>query len=58
MKLALQITSWFSLAIGVLALIDGFATSSTDVNSGYTIAGGLMFAIQGLLPLIYIHGRK
>lgn len=58
MRLTLQITSWFSLVLGLIALAEGFAASSTDVNSGYTIAGGLLFGIEGLLALIYVHQEK
>lgn len=47
MKTALQITSWFAIVIGVLALIG----SEGDT---YTIIGALLFFCQGLFALIYI----
>lgn len=55
MKLAVQITSWFSLLIGVIAFVEGLATTSTDPNGVYSIIGGLMFGVEGLLAILYVH---
>lgn len=51
MKSALQITSWFAVVIGVLALLG-------SEGDPYTLLGAVLFAVQGTLALIYISKKE
>ena len=53
MKTTLKIISIIALVIGGLAILDGIGKPD-----GYVIIGGLLFAGQGILALIYIGQRK
>lgn len=56
MKLALQIFSWVAVVIGVLALIGGLSEiTTTPEDAYYGMTGGVLFTVQGILALIYIH---
>lgn len=58
MKLALQIMSWTSLVIGILALINGLIETGQQVTgAGDSIVGGLLFGVEGLLALMYVHAQ-
>jgi hypothetical protein len=58
MKLALQITSWVAVVVGVLAIISGLSEiSSYPTDAYYSLLGGVMFGGQGLLALIYINEK-
>lgn len=55
MKLTLQISSWFSLIIGVVAVLGGFAAINNDpANAANELLGGLLFGTEGLLALLYV----
>lgn len=59
MRIALQIFSWFSVVLGFLATIQGFAEMSEFVpDAGYSIFGGLLFLTEGILALVYIEDTK
>lgn len=61
MKTALQVTSWIAVVIGVLAIFGGFGTTVEGVFAivdPYALFGGLLFASQGVLSLIYIAHKE
>jgi hypothetical protein len=51
MRLALQITSWIAIVIGVFALIG-------SEGEPYTLIGAMFFLVQGTLSLIYINQKE
>ncbi len=55
MKLGLQIFSWVAVVIGALGFIDGLTLLSSDpTNAYYSLVGGLLFGIEGVLALMYV----
>jgi hypothetical protein len=56
MGLALTITSWVAVVLGVLAVLGGFFNLATlPTTAYYDFAGGVMFAGEGILALVYIN---
>jgi hypothetical protein len=59
MRTAVQIFSWVSIVIGVLAILGGFAPDpATGQIDPYAFLGGGLFLIQGLLTIIYLSQNK
>ena len=59
MKLAVQIFSWISIVIGLLAILGGFAPDPTTGQlDPYAFLGGGLFFTQGLLTVIYLSQEK
>lgn len=59
MKLALTITSWVAVMIGVLAILGGFGNlAAAPTTAYYDFIGGGMFAGEGILALAYISDRE
>ena len=59
MKLTLQITSWVSVVIGVLAFIGGLGElAATPTAAYYSFMGGAMFAGQAIVALAYINYKE
>lgn len=58
MRLAVQIFSWISIVIGVLAVLGGFQPLPDGTYDPYAFLGGGLFFTQGLLTLIYLSQHK
>jgi len=54
MKKALQIVSWFAIVLGGIAILGGFSEPTAE-DASYSFIGGLMYAGQGLLAILYIN---
>jgi hypothetical protein len=57
MKLILTITSILAIIIGFSAIIESLPSEEYYANTA-GIVGGVMFMVQGILPLIYINIKK
>jgi glucose dehydrogenase len=57
MKTLLTVTSIFAIIIGLFAIIGSVPAEGYEGDS-YGMIGGIMFTVQGILPLIYINTRK
>lgn len=55
MKIALQISSWVAVALGVLAIL---GSAEGGVDAGYSFVGGVFFLTQGVLALVYISQKE
>lgn len=54
MRETLKVVSWIAIVIGSLTILDGLPTAEYYADV-YAIVGGLMFAGQGILALVYIN---
>lgn len=55
MKLGLQTFSWVAVVLGVLAVIGGLTTLSSDPSGAcYSLLGGVLFGVEGVLALFYV----
>lgn len=57
MEKALKITSWVAIVLGVLSILGGFGEVNAE-EASYSFIGGLLFAGEGLLALLYIKSNK
>lgn len=59
MRQAVQVFSWISIVIGVLAILGGFVPDPTTGQLDlYAFLGGGLFFLQGMLTVIYLAQEK
>lgn len=57
MKFALQLFSWISVVLGVLAIFGAVATVDPQAAQ-QSFIGGALFLIEGVLALIYVNKKE